>query len=316
MATKSRRDILLESGTNELEVLVFTLDGQRYGVNVAKVREVIEPITVTALPQTHPAVLGVFQLRSTVIPAIDLKRCLGKDPADASKGKIIIMEFNDVRVGFLVDAVEQIHRVNWKDVASMPEMEGVNDSPLTSIAHINDDIVLMLDFEQLVFDIGGVDLFAESSQRIQAGNQRENRHILLAEDSHMMRALIKTNLVGAGYTDVTVCIDGQEAWETIERDVAEDGSSKFDLIITDIEMPRIDGLRLTRQIKEHAQFKDLPVVVFSSLVSADNQKKCESVGADAQISKPQLDTLVNLIDELVAARDAVTKPRAGKPVPA
>lgn len=315
MADVTQHDILLESGTNELEVLVFHIDAQRYGVNVAKVREVIKPLDITSLPHTHAAVLGVFQLRNTVIPAINLKRCLGKEPSVPPESKIIIMEFNDTRMGFLVDSVEQIYRVSWQDVASIPDLEGVNDAPLTSIAHIGDNIILMLDFEKLVFDIGGVDLFERNARNIVGNVARNDRRLLLAEDSHIMRKLIKDNLHKAGYSNVTVCTDGQEAWDTLQQSVIQDGQCPFDLIITDIEMPRIDGLYLTRRIREHPGLKDLPVVIFSSLVSADNQKKCESVGADAQITKPQLAKLVDLVDGLIAksAKDTAAPSPASTP---
>lgn len=304
---QSKNDILLESGTNELEILVFTLLGQRYGVNVAKVREVIEPLRVTALPQSHDAVMGVFQLRDAVTPLINLCRCLGKEASDLSGGTIVIMEFNDARVGFLVDDVEQIYRVNWKNVAPIPDVEGIHDAPVTAIAHIQDDMVLMLDFEKIVFDIGGVDLFAQSAQRVQKKLDRGDQRILIAEDSYVIRMMIKNNLVEAGYRNITTCTDGQDAWDRLEGGVSVDGSLPFDLLITDIEMPRMDGLHLTRRIKEHVQLKVLPVIVFSSLVSLDNAKKCEAVGADAQITKPQLAELVDLLDRLLA--------KAGSPCP-
>ena len=301
MSAIKQHDILLESGTNELEILVFTLLGQRYGVNVAKVREVIEPVDVTGMPDSHPAVLGVFQLRDSVSPLIDLQMALGKDAVtDVAAGKIIIMEFNDVRVGFHVGTVEQIYRVSWKSVSAMPDLSGVNEAPLTSIAHINDDMVLMLDFERIVFDIGGIDRFEEHAQRMSKRDGRESTRILFAEDSGAMRALIQSNLNQAGYTNVTLCVDGQNAWDRLEADFAEHGRVTFDILITDIEMPRIDGLHLTRRIRGNPQMRDIPIVIFSSLVSADNEKKCKSVGANAQITKPQLDQLVDLIDSLVA----------------
>lgn len=299
MATEGKRDILLESGTNELEVLVFTLNAQRYGVNVAKVREVIEPIVVTAMPESHEAVVGVFQLREMITPLIDLKKSLGEKPSDLNAGKIVIMEFNDLRMGFLVDTVEQIYRVSWKDVAAIPDVEGVNGSPLTSIAHIEDGMVLMLDFEQIVFDIGGVDLFEQSARNVQENRSRGDQRIMLAEDSHAMRTLIHSNLKTAGYTNVTLACDGQEAWETLKKDIDQNGRCTFDILITDIEMPRIDGLHLTSKVKEHNEMKKLPVIIFSSLVSDDNKKKCAAVNADAQITKPQLDKLVSLIDGLL-----------------
>ena len=300
MGSAEKQKILLESGTNELEVLVFTLAGQRYGVNVAKVREVVEPIEVTRLPQSHPSVTGVFQLRNTISPLVDLQHCLKLGGLSAhNDGKIVIMEFNDTRVGFLVNTVEQIYRVSWKDVAPLPNVDGVNDAPVTSIAHINDDMVLMLDFEKLVFDIGGVDLFEASADKITQSKARGDQRILLAEDSRMMRQLIQGNLVKAGYTNVTVAVDGQEAWEKLEYEVALNDGTGYALLITDIEMPRIDGLHLTRRIREHAGMKGLPIIIFSSLVSNDNEKKCEAVGADAQITKPQLAQLVDLIDKLL-----------------
>lgn len=305
MSTTQQHGILLESGTNELEILVFTFLGQRYGVNVAKVREVIEPVEVTAMPDSHESVLGVFQLRDTVSPLIDLQRALGSGAVvDVQAGKIIIMEFNDVRVGFLVENVEQIYRVSWESVAAIPDIAGVNDAPLTSVAHINDNMVLMLDFEKIVFDIGGVDLFEEHAKRMTERDGRDSTRILFAEDSNAMRALIQSNLHKAGYTNITLCVDGQNAWDKLESDVSEHGRVTFDILITDIEMPRIDGLHLTRRIKDNPQMNDLPIVIFSSLVSDDNEKKCKAVGADAQITKPQLDQLVDLIDSLVAVVDA------------
>lgn len=298
MSTPKQHDILLESGTNELEILVFTLAGQRYGVNVAKVREVIEPVALTKLPESHEAMDGVFQLRNIVIPSISLRRCLHLGGGDDGECKIIIMEFNDVRVGFSVSTVEQIYRVSWKSVSAVPNVEGVQGAPVTSVAHINDNMVLMLDFEQIVFEIGGVDLFEQNASRIEKNLERGDQRILLAEDSGVMRKLIQGNLVKAGYANIEVCNDGQEAWEILERDVA-DSDASFALIITDIEMPRMDGLYLTKQIKAHAALKHLPVIVFSSLVSVDNDKKCKAVGANAQITKPQLAELVELIDRLI-----------------
>jgi two-component system chemotaxis response regulator CheV len=302
--TTKRNEILLESGTNELEILVFSLEEQSYGVNVAKVREVIEPTKVTAMPESHPSVLGVFQLRDTVTPLVDLRKALESGASDPELGKIIIMEFNDVRIGFLVDSVEQIYRVNWKDVSSLPNVDGVRTAPLTSIATINDNMVLMLDFEMLVFDIGGVDLFEESAKRIKSGTARDTKRILLAEDSHVMRNLIHSNLVTAGYTNVIDCIDGQEAWDALESTASDSSIQPFDIVVTDIEMPRMDGLFLTKQIKAHSAMKHLPVVVFSSVVGPGNEKKCRAVGADAQITKPQLDKLVELLDSLIAGRGA------------
>lgn len=306
MSKPKQHDILLESGTNELEILVFTLADQRYGVNVAKVREVIDPVPLTKLPESPEAMDGVFQLRNLVTPLVNLGRCLHLGGSDDGECKIIIMEFNDVRVGFSVGTVEQIYRVSWKSVSSMPGVGGVDDAPVTSVAHINDNMVLMLDFERIVFEIGGVDLFEQSASRIEKNFQRGDQRILLAEDSPVMRKLILGNVVKSGYSNVVACIDGQEAWEKLKMSAS--GEEKpFSLVITDIEMPRMDGLYLTKSIKQHAALKQIPIIVFSSLVSVDNEKKCKSVGADAQITKPQLAELVELIDRLIAEAGSAKK---------
>lgn len=302
MTANRSHDILLESGTNELEVLVFTLAGQKYGVNVAKVREVLEPVPITAVPEAHFAVVGVFQLRENVTPLIDLKKCLRvEEDSGIPTRKIIIMEFNALRMGFLVDTVEQIYRVSWKDVVALPDVEGIREAPITSIAYIKDDLTPMLDFEKLMFDVGGMDLFTKDAEESNLGVVRRDQRLLLAEDSHIMRDMIRTKLAEAGYTNVEVCSNGTDAWERLNDDVATNGEPTYDLLITDIEMPQMDGLHLTRRIKEHERMRHVPVVVISSLVSDDNEKKCKAVGADAQIAKPQLDQLVPLIDRLIVA---------------
>ncbi len=317
MSGKPQQDILLESGTNELEILVFRLGNQRYGVNVAKVREVVETQNITALPESHPAILGAFQLRNTVTMLVDLQCCLGMTTMkDLSTGRIIIMEFNDARVGFFVRDVEQIYRVNWQSVQSVPDMDGVNQSPITSIAFINEEMVSMLDFERLIFEVSGVDLFEENGKKIEHSIAREDQRILFAEDSPLMRKLIRSNLVKAGYNNITVCNDGELAWRKMEQDLKDNGRITYDILITDIEMPRTDGLHLTRRIKENAQMATMPVVIFSSLVSMDNLKKCQAVGADAQITKPQLDQLVVLIDRLIEESQAgKTQPGQTQPAP-
>ena len=147
MSTATGHAILLESGTNELEVLVFALRGQRYGVNVAKVREVIEPLDVTALPQSHEAVSGVFQLRETVTPLIDLQRCLGREDNDLASGKIIILEFNDARVGFLVDSVAEVEFWSQEDLLAPEEGTAV---PLLGRINVRGTDVLLIDLPELM----------------------------------------------------------------------------------------------------------------------------------------------------------------------
>jgi len=306
MSSKPNNSILLEAGTNELEILVFKLGNKRFGVNVAKVREVIEPLEVARIPQSHPNVLGVFQLRRTTLPLVDLSSSLGGQPhEDIQNGKIIVLEFNDTRIAFLVEGVEYIHRVKTTNIEAMPNTGEMDESPVTCIAHIDGQLVLMIDFEKIAFDIGGIDLFSQDAEKIEANAARGDHRILLADDSPVMRKLIKSNLELAGYTNIVACNDGEAAWRKLEDGISEQGQLPFDILITDIEMPKMDGLYLTRRIKDHSHLKDLPIVIFSSLVSVDNDKKCKSVGANAQITKPELAKLVGIVDGLVAGVPAM-----------
>ncbi len=311
MGSAESQKILLESGTNELEILVFLIGEQAYGVNVAKVREVIEPVEVTQLPDAPPCVAGVFQLRDHVIPLIDLAISLGcESSAEPSEGVVIVMEFNSMRVAFRVDSVRYIHRVNVKDVESTPDLAGVRDAPVTFVVQIEDKLVLMIDFEQITFNLTGVELSATGNFDDDPPIDRGSCKILFAEDSRTTSQAIKESLANAGYTMVIPCSDGQIALDTLEQDLSEHGSTTFDAIISDIEMPRMDGLCLTRLVKENHLLRDIPVVILSSLVSPDNEKKCKAVGADRLITKPRIDQVVNTVDRLIAERRTAVAPVA------
>ncbi len=310
----AKTDILLESGTNELEVLVFTLGENRYGVNVAKVREAIRPVPLTSVPESHPSAIGVFQLRDTITTLIDLHTYfnLQSEPPEYDSRRIIVTEFNQVRIAFLVDSVEQIYRVSWESVSPMPTV-GTTETPITSVCTIRDNLVLMIDFERIVFDITGHDLFNISVDQDEKSDERKQTRILLAEDSSLMRNLITKNIGRAGYSNYVAVEDGSLAWNQLKQQAAGELKDPFDIIITDIEMPQLDGLALTKRVKETPQLSKIPVIVFSSLVSPDNAKKIEQVKADGQITKPELRNLVNLIDGLM---EKVKANATGQPVAA
>jgi two-component system chemotaxis response regulator CheV len=298
----SRQSILLEAGTNELEVLVFSLGPTRYGVNVAKVREVIGQVKSVRVPKTHSAVVGVFKLREKVISLIDLQLYFdpGK-PSQSQQRSVILMEFNNLQVGFLVDHVERIYRVGWSTIKPMPGGQGDSGGAITSICDLEDGLVLMVDFEKIAFDVGGrsnavgEDHVISSRTDINRGSQ----HILLAEDSPTIRQAILSVLNGAGYRSLVPVCNGKMAWSEIERTAQEKTAKPFTVVITDIEMPEMDGLCLCKHVKEDRRFKHLPVIVFSSLISESNLEKCRSVGADAAITKPQIARLVELLDAVV-----------------
>ena len=298
---QSKQGILLEAGTNELEILVFQLGPTRYGVNVAKVREVIGDVKRVRVPKVHPAMVGVCKPRDHVMPLVDLQ--LYFEPGETSAAtlrNVILMEFNDVQVAFLVDGVERIYRMKWSDMVPLPVDQGsAHSTVITSVCEIEGSLVLMVDFEKIAADIGGMSLadaqVGAADPRIDRGRQR----VLLAEDSPTIRNSLRTGLTQAGYTSLWAMSDGLAAWQHLEQCLASDSGQLPTVVITDIEMPQMDGLHLCRRIKEHPQLKHIPVLVFSSLVSDDNLKKCLAVGAEAAITKPQLGQAVDVLDGLI-----------------
>lgn len=290
-------NILTEAGTNEVEVLVFHLNDGYYGVNVAKVREIIKPVTLTSLPYSHPSVKGVFCLRGHVHPLVDLRRYFSMPDAEKEEeSRIIVMEFNNDQMGFLVDEIDRIHRVSWKDMSEVPWSESDGDTAITSVLKIDDKMILMLDFERIVFQISGVTELSRANE--QTGPvDRASIRVLLADDSATMRRMLRNSMKDAGFNDITLVKDGEQAWKTAQEML--EAASLPDIIVTDIEMPRMDGLRLTKLLKEHPRLNNIPIIVFSSLVSDDNLKKCKAVGADRQLTKPELPMLVHIIDEML-----------------
>jgi two-component system chemotaxis response regulator CheV len=293
---KANAEILLESGTNELEVLVFGMGEGSFGVNVAKVREVILPVNATASPSQHSAVSGMFNLRGRVLPLVDLHRYLGIEPANcAEERRIIVTEFNGQHTAFSVDRVEQIYRMSWKQMRSVPDSYGESHFCLTGITEINDRLVLMLDFESVVDHINMEDQLHIDVVENKLGVDRSAQRVFLAEDSKFIRGLMHSTLTASGYSQITLFGNGAEVWQQM----SSGDDPGCDLLIADIEMPQMDGLHLTRRIKQDGRLRDIPVILFSSLITEDTRHKGEQVGVDEQIAKPQLPDLVDIVDKWV-----------------
>lgn len=293
--------ILLESGTNELEVLEFVVDGNSYGINVAKIREIIQYQPVTPVPNAHPSVEGIFMPRDTMITAIDLKNCLQRGKSEPG-GLFIITNFNKLDIAFHVEQVLGIHRVSWQDIIS-PGVTANNaeDGISTGVIKKDQKLIIILDFEKIVTDISPeTGLKVRDVPAIEHTNIR-NTPIVLAEDSALLNKLIVDCLTTAGYTNVTHTANGQEAWDYINSCNAEGRlHEKVGLVITDIEMPQMDGHRLTKLLKDSDVFGYIPVVIFSSLVNDEMRRKGESLGADAQLSKPEIGELVKVLDRILS----------------
>ena len=296
-------NILLEKGTNELEVLEFLLEGQHYGINVAKIREIITYQNVTPVPNAHPSIEGIFMPRDTMITAINLRNCLQmRDYEEKEKATslFIITNFNQLDIAFHVDTVLGIHRVSWNQIIKPGSTVSTSEDGIsTGIIKIGGELIIILDFEKIVTDINPetglkiseIDALGDRAQRDIA--------ILIAEDSPLLNKLIVDSLKQAGYTNLIHTENGQQAYNVITQ-CKEDGTLKqhVQCVITDIEMPVMDGHRLTKLIKEDEETKDIPVVIFSSLVNDEMKRKGESLGADAQLSKPEIGNLVQIIDGL------------------
>ena len=296
----NQSEILLESGTNELEVLVFGLAGQSYGVNVAKVREVILPVKATASPDQPEAVMGMFNLRGKVLPLVDLHDYFDLGPKDEEgpdTRRIIVTEFNGQMGAFLVDAVEHIHRMSWGNMREVPSLhEGASHFSVTGVTEINDKLILMLDFESIVDHIALNDQLHIKEVENKLGVDRESKRVYLAEDSRFIGKLMIDLLHNSGYKQAKLFRNGGLAWEAL-NEAKKNGEPLPELLVTDIEMPQMDGLALTRRINEDPALNKIPVILFSSLITEDTKHKGKQVGALKQINKPQLSELVQIIDE-------------------
>lgn len=301
---KVQNDILLETGTNELEVLEFTVGGNSYGINVAKVKELVRPHPVQALPRSHPFIEGIFQPRNNeVYTLVNLPEYLGLGQAeDTGKDIFIICSFNKMNIAFHVHGVEVIHRISW-DAIEKPDatIYGGDDGIVTGIAKVRDRIIAIIDFEKIIFDISPDSGIQMSDLDRLSERGRIERPILIAEDSELLRRMLLEALHKAGYQQVIVTDNGQEAWDKLLELKAQPGALEdhVSLVITDIEMPRMDGHHLTKRIREDSVLGKLPVVIFSSLINDQMRVKGIEVGASAQLSKPDIGNLVDIVDQFV-----------------
>ena len=297
-------NILLENGTNELEVLEFMLEGRHYGINVAKIREIISYQEATPVPNSHPSIEGIFMPRDTMITAINLRNCLQLreyEEKEKASSLFIITNFNKLDIAFHVDSVLGIHRVSWNNIIKPGNTVSTSeDGVSTGIIKIDGRLIIILDFEKIVTDINPETGLKISE--IEALGERSPRGtpILIAEDSPLLNKLIVNSLKQAGYTNLIHTENGRQAYDVIQQCKA-DGTLKDHVrcIITDIEMPEMDGHRLTKLVKEDEATKDIPIVIFSSLVNEEMKRKGRALGADAQLSKPEIGNLVHIVDELI-----------------
>lgn len=293
-------NILLESGTNELEVLEFALGENHYGINVAKIREILQYQAVTPVPSAHPSVEGIFMPRDQMITVIDLKSCLNLGTQE-DKGLFIITNFNKLHIAFHVDEVIGIHRVSWEEIIKPDATLNATDASIsTGVIKMGEKLVIILDFESIVSSINPETGLRVNDIENMIERDRSESPILIAEDSPLLSKLITDCLRKAGYQNLIITTNGQEAWDKL-CEFKEQGTvkQKVHCIITDIEMPLMDGHRLTKLAKTDDATKSIPLIIFSSLVNEEMRRKGESLGADAQLTKPEIGQLVDAIDKLI-----------------
>lgn len=294
--------ILLESGTNELEILEFIVGQNRYGINVAKIREILQYTKSVPVPNAHPAIEGIFMPRDEIITSISLSRVLNLPESQKEETDLhVVTYFNQTNAAFHVHSVVGIHRVSWADILKPDAtISSQGNGVATGIIKINGRLIILLDFEKIIADISPATTLRVEDIEALGARERSNLPILIAEDSPLLSQLIQDCLKKAGYSNLIVNSDGQEAWEKIEKFMGEGNlADKVKLVITDIEMPKMDGHHLTKLIKSGSKTSFLPVIIFSSMISDDMMRKGKSLGADAQITKPEIGTLVGEIDRLI-----------------
>lgn len=296
------KGILLESGTNELEIVEFQVGQNKFGINVIKVKEIIQPIGITFIPHAHPHVEGIVQLRGEVLPVVSMNRVLGIPIQNKSdQEKFIVAEFNKQRVVFHVDNVTQIHRISWDQIEKPSDIYQGSSSHVIGVIKRQEEMILLVDFEKIIVDINPESGINVESVKKLGKRERSDKKIVIAEDSPLLRKLLHDTLTEAGYANLEFFENGLDAINYLEQltKVTTDISEHVQIVVTDIEMPQMDGHALTKKIKEHNNLSKLPVLIFSSLITDDLRHKGDQVGAEDQISKPEIAELVLKIDKFI-----------------
>ncbi|MBT3200319.1 MAG: chemotaxis protein CheV [Phycisphaerales bacterium] len=318
----AKEGILLESGTNEVEVLEFILGGQSFGLNVTKVQaiEQYDAEKVTKLPMADSSLAGMLLFRETTVPLLNLGNTLGIETSCASavEGKIeerivLVMEFNSIVSAVIADGVNRIHRISWADINPLSPILSDTSSVFTGSVSIEDREVLIVDMEKIVsmlLPAAALRLASKKTEPHPLAAERVNKKIYFAEDSNTIRQSIFEILNEEGYTNVTAFDNGSACYEAIlaakahAESTGGDLSDQIDLIITDIEMPQMDGLTLCKKCKRELNIST-PVVMFSSLINDQMASKCESVGADDYMAKPEIEKLIAILDRHCLDNQAV-----------
>lgn len=297
-----QKGILLESGTNELEIVEFEVGTNKFGINVIKVKEILQPLPVTIIPHAHPHIEGIIQLRGEVLPVVNMAKVLGTElQSTEQEQKFIVAEFNQQRVVFHVDNVSIIHRISWNQIEKPSDMYQGGSSQIIGVVKHKEEMILLLDFERIMVDINPDSGIQMDAVKKLGKRERSDKKIIIAEDSPLLRKLLHETMNEAGYVNLEFFENGLDALNYLEAiaKTTQNIEEHVQLVITDIEMPQMDGHHLTKKIKANSVLSKLPVIIFSSLITEDLRHKGDQVGAQDQISKPEIAELILKTDQYI-----------------
>lgn len=291
-------------GKNRLELLLFRLEGEQiYGVNVFKVREVIQCPKLTAMPRLRAGVVGVAHIRGQAIPVLDLSATMGRPPIeDLKTAFVIVTEYNNQVLGYLVHKVERIINTNWEEIHAPPRGAG-KDNYLTAVTDLNGELVEILDVEKILAEVAPSNKAVNPALADEIKNsQAQQQTVFIVDDSVVARKQLEKCLLDLG-VEVVAKKNGKEALEYLTglADEGVDITSKFLLLISDIEMPEMDGYTLTASIRADDRMKNSYIMLHTSLSGVFNEAMVEKVGADAFLAKFQPDELAERVKSRMQA---------------
>ena len=296
----NNKGILLEVGTNEVEFLLFRLGTQYYGINVAKVRQILlfDESKVVLLPHHPPELLGVMKFRDRTISIVDLKIHLGVTSPGATRKLLLVTEFNQRTIGFVIDAVERIERCSWKHFVPVADtIAGSTSKSLVGTVTLKETIVLILDLETIMTTIDpsmGMEAY-EDKIPSKMSIDRSEVSILYCEDSVVVQKTLLKTLDKAGFKKIATFATGADGLDFLKQEPAP----HVDLILSDIEMPKMDGLTFCKAVRGLDSYKSTPLIFFSSMITDQMELKCRAVGGNACYSKPQIHLIVDAIEGLL-----------------
>lgn len=290
-------DTYLRSGSNELKVLEYTVRGETYGINILKVSRVLADMPAFCeVPDAHPAVRGVFNDHERVIPVLDLGLFLGGQATDLSKRyRVIVTEFFGTLNSFLVDNVEAVHTVRWEQVMDAQGVMSVGNNPyvISIVQPTEEQMILLLDYETIIIELTPQQLRREQSQAEAIAIEGAGAKVLVAEDSSSVRNMLNLELQERGF-EVVIARDGREAVELVRE------NPDIQMIVSDVEMPNLDGLAFTKQIKDNPETAHIPIIVYSSIGDIGMKERARYLKAEEHITKLNLEELFEKMAGLMA----------------